>query len=1257
MGIYLLATSILIQLACVVIVGIIAWITVRRSWILITTAIILMVYHRMISLYNALALNRIIDPMAESVALLISLLMLVGFWTLFKRERAISAPSPGFKAKAATNNSASPGTIATLLGILIVLSVSVVAFLSFSISRNALIEDVFSSNLNMAQSLSTFSDSPDISFSSSKRIEIIENVWAKTPPRYEGSFVCIVNTAGNLLLHTKDRSATGQYVGDIEINDKAQRFSDVKGLAEAKQDWVGMFESKDGESQITAFSYSSKLDALVALHVPRKEVQQEILNEMLPLGAGLAFILTILVPAALGILYRAYSKTLRDVQSSEENFRQITETIHEVFWVGSSDWSEVLYVSPTYEDIWQRSCQSLYDNPQSWIDAIHEDDRKYIQLAIKKAYKERNSKTLLDSKFPEYRVIRPDGSMRWISARSYPVIDENGQVVRIIGIADDITARKWAENELRSSNRALFVLSECNQALVRATNEDDLLHSVCRTLVKEGEYRLAWVGFAEQNELKSVRPMAQMGFDEGYLDTLDITWADEQRGRGPTGSAIRMGRTVIARNILTDPEFAPWREKALEHGYASSIAIPLLDGEQAIGALNVYSSEPDAFNEKEEMLLLELADDITYGIITLRAREERQQAVKALREIKRFHERVLDDMTTFVAVLEPSGEIVFVNNTPLRVGGIKLEDVKGKKFFDTFWFASSYETQKAIKRDIEQCAGGESLKHDIRYQSADGTQRWAEFSMHPIFNEDGSVEFLIPEGIDITDRKLAQAELEQMMLAIEQVADTVIITDTQGTIQYVNPAFERTTGYTSDEAVGKTSRILKSGEHDEEFYNNLWETISRGETWSGRITNKRKDGKLIVEEETISPVRDIAGKTINFIGVKRDITKEIALENQLIQSQKMEAVGQLAGGIAHDFNNLLQVIMGFGEMAIEKSKKDDFVHTSLDEILKVSYKATTLVRQLLAFSRQQILEMKYVDLNKLITELMNMIKRVIGEHITLDVLSCQNLGIVRADPGQIEQILINLCVNARDAMPSGGEISIETENVEISEAYCETHTSAKPGQYVLLSVSDIGCGMDEMTQKNIFEPFFTTKAIGEGTGLGLSTVYGIVKQHEGMIEVFSEITQGTTFKIYLPLSEHFASKEEGRVQSPVTGGNETILLAEDDEMVRGMARLILESAGYTVLTAEDGEQALQVFEQHGAEINLVFLDVIMPKLGGYAVYQRIQQTQPEASILFASGYSMGAIHSNFQLPEGMQLIQKPYKRNDLLKWVRRVLDA
>lgn len=426
--------------------------------------------------------------------------------------------------------------------------------------------------------------------------------------------------------------------------------------------------------------------------------------------------------------------------------------------------------------------------------------------------------------------------------------------------------------------------------------------------------------------------------------------------------------------------------------------------------------------------------------------------------------------------------------------------------------------------------------------------------------------------------------------------------------------------------------------------------------------HKRRNGEVFPVEVSLTSIPSNGDKVLHTVWrdiserKEADIERE-KLEEQLSRSQKMEAVGQLAGGVAHDFNNLLQVIQGYGEIAISQVENKSPLLQPIKQILNASLRAKNLVDQLLAYSRQQVLEMKHVYMNEVVVDIASMIHRVIGDHITLDVHFEENLGMVRADSGQLDQVLMNLCVNARDAMPDGGTITIDIKNTQLDDAFSQSHSWAKPGNYVLIQVADTGCGMSLDTLDNLFDPFYTTKEIGKGTGLGLATVYGLIRQHRGLIDVQSELGIGTTFNIYLPVVEG-AIKETVEIHSePVQMGDETILVADDEIAVRDLSRALLENAGYSVLTAVDGEDAIRVFDENKGKIHLALLDVMMPKLGGQAVQEHIHQLNPKVQVLFASGYSREGIHNKYVLDDGVQLLQKPFHEKELLRAVRTLLDS
>lgn len=452
-------------------------------------------------------------------------------------------------------------------------------------------------------------------------------------------------------------------------------------------------------------------------------------------------------------------------------------------------------------------------------------------------------------------------------------------------------------------------------------------------------------------------------------------------------------------------------------------------------------------------------------------------------------------------------------------------------------------------------------------------------------------------------------------------------------------------------------RILKSGKHDEKFYKELWTTLSKGEVWQGRFINRKRDGTLYDEEDTISPVRDASGKIVNFVAGKRDITREVVLRKQVQTAQRMESVGTLAGGIAHDFNNALTGVLGFGELLKHRLADDPKASADVDQILRSAERASTLTRQLLTFARRQVIDPVNLSMNKVVLDLSKFLRKVIGEHIEVKTSLREDLPSVFADPGQMEQVLMNLCLNARDAMPSGGQLIIRTDVTTVDEEYVKVYPYVKEGRYVLLTVTDDGIGMNEKTIERIFEPFYTTKGPEKGTGLGLAVVYGIVKQHNGFIHVSSELGKGTAFEIRLPAVDAMADPRAAAKEEQVHGGNETILLAEDDEPVRLLAERILRECGYRVLAARNGEEAVGSFKENAGEINLAILDVMMPIKGGKEAFEEMHEANPALKVIYMSGYTADAIHESFVLHTGVTFLQKPFGPDTLARKVREVLDS
>ena len=526
---------------------------------------------------------------------------------------------------------------------------------------------------------------------------------------------------------------------------------------------------------------------------------------------------------------------------------------------------------------------------------------------------------------------------------------------------------------------------------------------------------------------------------------------------------------------------------------------------------------------------------------------------------------------------------------------------------------------------------------------------------------DLAIAWAIRSGIDKyckeRQRQRTEETLRKFWRAVEQSAELIVITDQAGVMEYVNPAFEALTGYSRSEVIGQNLRMMKSKQQSFELYQDMWQSVLSGNIFHGVLLHKKKNGETFVAEKTITPLRDGEGRITHFVSCDRDITERRRLEAQLQQAQKMDAVGRLAGGVAHDFNNLLMVIGAYAELMQDSLAVEHPLRHNVQEILSASRRAADLTRQLLAFGRKQVQSLQLLDLNQVLKEIAGMLPRLIGEDIELEFFPGVNLGHVRADPVQIEQIVMNLAANARDAMPSGGKLTVETSRLSVDETYVQRHPIVPPGEYVVLSVADSGQGIAPKHLAHIFEPFYTTKSEGKGTGLGLATVYGIVKQSGGFIWVYSEIGMGTTFKIYLP--RMIAGKSRLRasrsVEQTVAPGTETILLVEDESAVRKSTAAFLGMHGYTVLEADNGTEAIAVAQAFPSLIHMMITDVVMPKMGGAALAKELASSRPEMRVLFVSGYAEKTVHRRGNIDITTQFLQKPFSLKILAGKIREIL--
>jgi PAS domain S-box-containing protein len=621
--------------------------------------------------------------------------------------------------------------------------------------------------------------------------------------------------------------------------------------------------------------------------------------------------------------------------------------------------------------------------------------------------------------------------------------------------------------------------------------------------------------------------------------------------------------------------------------------------------------------------------------------------------------RVLQWFPDAAAVLDKEGRIVWFNPRAVSLFGHDSGDVMGQTAEILLSDRSISEWRNRIGNASSDFPGS----HEVivtRCKKKDGTEFSAEVSFGSAFGVTGHTLVVIRELLsEVTRRKTAEDQLRKLSRALEQSPVIVVITDTRGDIEYVNPKFTAVTGYSLEEVVGRNPRILKSGKMPPEVYTEIWETITAGKEWRGEFLNRKKDGTLYWEYASLSGITDSQGAITHFVAVKEDITERKRLEEQLLQAQKMEAIGRLAGGIAHDFNNLLTVITGYSELLLDRLSNTDPRRQEVDQIKRAGERARALTSQLLAFSRRQPRTLQILNLNKVVRDMEKMLRRMIGEDIRLITALQPDLGAVKGDPGQIEQVLMNLAVNARDSMPNGGSLTIETADVHLDETYVRSHIAGTVGRYVMLAVSDTGCGMPPEVRSRIFEPFFTTKESGKGTGLGLSTVYGIVKQNSGFVWVYSEPGQGTAFKIYFPCveTERPAVPLSGLSAADVATGSETVFVVEDEEALRSLMARVLTTAGYSVVEAPNGEKALLECRRFERPIHLLMTDLVMPGINGGELAQRAAGIHPEMKVLFLSGYTDATLGKNEILDPKIHYLQKPFGPAELLAKVREVLDS
>ena len=878
----------------------------------------------------------------------------------------------------------------------------------------------------------------------------------------------------------------------------------------------------------------------------------------------------------------------------------------------------------------------------------------------------------------------------------------------------DITERKAAEARIARLSHLYAALSQCNQAIVHSASVEELLPQICRSVVQHGGMKMAWIGLVDEATGR-VHPAASYGSGTDYLEGIQISVnGDEPLGRGPTGTSIRENKPVWCQDFQQDPSTVAWHERAARYGWGGAASLPLCLRGKTIGAFVIYSDKLEAFDEEVRKLLEEMTSDISFALELFASRAEHKQAEEALKQSEakavHFNEllRAMHEIQHLIRSEQDEGSLFnAVCNVLVETRGY-LGVWIGVPNFSTHRVMSLAQagSAKQITREAPitwddtpngQGPCGTAIRErapviindiatDPRFEPwreqamAAGCGSVASIPMahneqlfgiitfkanrKDAFNQE-EIELLSSLANEVAQatqnikhqRELKRTEqaLRLQSGALEAVANAIVITDSHGVIEWVNTAFTVFTGYTAAEAIGKTPSLLQSSKQDDAFYQNLWNTVLAGEVWHGEIINRRKNGTLYAEEMTITPMRDGQGKITHFIAVKQDITERKQIEENLLRTQRMESLGTLAAGVAHDLNNILTPIILSADM-LRAAEQADARECFIATIEKCAQRGANVVNQVLTFARGAKGERTSLQLHRLVSDVEKMMHETFPKNIAITTSVPTELWQIKGDPTQIHQVLLNLCINARDAMPEGGRLLISAQNEAIDEHFASTIVDAKAGDYVVLAIADSGTGIQPKILGQIFDPFFTTKEVGKGTGLGLSTVMGIVRSYGGFVSVESEENRGSTFKIFLPaeLGDMEEQKHSTSVEMP-QGNGETILVVDDEVFVAKVTTMVLEKNGYKVLAACDGNDALNLYKQHASEIKMVLTDIMMPGMDGVHFARALKAINPRVKIIASTGQATETRQVELRSLGVHIILSKPFDAKKLLSTLHHAI--
>ena len=950
---------------------------------------------------------------------------------------------------------------------------------------------------------------------------------------------------------------------------------------------------------------------------------------------------------ALGMI--ANLKDITQRKQAEESLRHSEERYalaQRAGNIGSWDWdirSGNLTWSDNIESMFGFGYGEFGGTYEAFLTCVHPDDRQFVIDSVNVCIQEGRDYDI------EHRIVWPNGKVRWMSEKGQVYHDERAKPVRMVGVVQDVTERRESEAEHIAYLSFLQNLERIDHVIRRAGSHEDMMKDVMESVMEMFACDRSWLLYPCDPQAPSFKvpvECASLQYPGAFAMNQDV----------PVGPGIsevfRLALEGSGPLTYGPGSQRPVPQETARHFFVQSqmqMALHPRVGKPWMFGIH-QCSHARTWTEEEQRLFREIGNRLTDGLSSL-------LFLRDLRESEKKYRGLVENQPVGVVIHRRTGEIVYANPALYKILGVRSEDeISGRNVLD---FVHPDFVDSVTSRLFTMLDGSEAAPPaEETLVRTDGRAVSAEITGVPItYMSEPAIQVMIE---DITERKRAEQALraseKRYRTLFEESTDAIFIVHPQGSIIDANPSAGELFGVSRAELL--EADILQ-------FYVNppdrlaLREVVeSKGFVRSVEWKIRRRDGNERTCLMAASAWRDEQGKLLGYIAIAQDITELKRFEEQLRQSTKMEAIGRLAGGIAHDFNNLLTVITGYSTMLAMQLPEASPLAEKLLQIRHAADRAASLTRQLLAFSRKQVLEMKVVDLNDVILDVEKMLRRLLGEDIDLVTIPVGTHARVKADPDQLSQILMNLAVNARDAMPEGGRLTIETGNVVLDATYAETHPEVQPGSYVMLAVSDNGIGMDAQTAAKVFEPFFTTKAKGSGTGLGLATVFGIVKQHGGHITVYSEPGMGTTFRVYLPRTTSAADKDsESHCPGIVSVTGQTILVVEDEQFVRAYACEVLNSLGYVVHEAKDPQEAIALSENEPGPIHLLLTDVILPLMDGKTLFERLVRARPTMRVIYMSGYTCNAIVRHGVLERGIHFLQKPFDGTGLARKVSEALSS